>query len=55
MKKIVDYNIIQSNDLQTLITLVKNALQFGWIPKGGICQINTLKGEMFIQTVVKTN
>lgn len=44
MKK---YDIVINSDLKTLITIVNEAMEQGYYPKGGILYVN----DVYIQTI----
>lgn len=51
MKQYVDYMVIEADDIQTLVKSVKEALERGWIPQGGICEGGSNENYKFFQAM----
>ena len=47
-----DYKVIEADKLDHLVKLVKDAMNMGWKPFGGICESGT-EGLLFFQAMVK--
>lgn len=51
MKQYVDYTVVEADDIATLVKLVKEALEKGWIPQGGICEGGSNENYKFFQAM----
>jgi len=51
MKQYVDYSVIKADDIQTLVKLVKEYIELGWTPQGGICEGGSNENFVFFQAM----
>lgn len=54
MKEYVDYTVIEADDIKSLIKLVKEYIEKGWQPQGGICEGGTNENYKFFQAMSYT-
>lgn len=49
----MEYTVIESSNLSTLITEVNHYISDGWIPQGGICESGENGELLFFQALIK--
>lgn len=53
MQQIVDYDVVKADDLETLVKKVRESLEKGWVPHGGICEGGDNDNYKFFQAIVR--
>lgn len=53
METIVNYKVIQADNIETLVTKVNESIIKGWSPLGGICEGGNNESYQFFQAIVQ--